>query len=170
MHIIKVKSAVFDEIKVIRFNRLLDDRGFFSEIYKKSDFQNNAKLSFLQQKELKQANISYSKANVIRGLHFQLKPQMDKLVRVMKGAMIDLFLDVRIGSPSFGKIGGYLISTTVKNKFNEWIFVPSGFAHGAIFLRPTIMEYFCTEEYCPDTEKTVSLVAKDIDWSSFDKN
>ncbi|MBI2641757.1 dTDP-4-dehydrorhamnose 3,5-epimerase family protein [Candidatus Roizmanbacteria bacterium] len=170
MQITEVGELIFPEIKIIQYNRFMDERGFFAEIYRRSDFQKNERLSFLSHKEFKQANISFSKAKVVRGLHFQFDPPMEKLVRPIQGAMIDLFIDIRIGSPFFGKIGGHAMSTTFTDHFNQWIYIPSGFAHGAIFLEPTMLEYFCTEEYNPDTERTISPLAKDIDWSLFEVN
>ena len=101
MKIIDVKSTTFKEVKVIRFQRFTDNRGYFTETYRKSDFQKNPMLKFLRNKYFVQTNASYSRNKVIRGLHFQFNPYMDKLVRTVRGRMVDLFLDIRIGSPTF---------------------------------------------------------------------
>ncbi len=170
MKIIEVKPLVFPEVRIIRYARFSDERGFFSEVYKRSDFQNSEQLKFFKNKELTQINISYSKKQVVRGLHFQCNPQMDKLVRTIQGSMIDLFMDIRRGSPNFGKIAAQEMSSHAGDTKNAWIWVPVGFAHGVVFLEDTFIEYFCTAEYNPRGEVTISPVAKDIDWSSCDKN
>ncbi len=170
MKVIEVKSVVFPEVRIIRFARFSDERGFFSEVYRKSDFQKNDELHFLRDTEIIQANISFSIKNVIRGLHFQWNPEMGKLVRTIQGRMIDLFLDIRIDSPTFGKIGAYELGSHVEELENQWIWIPSGFAHGVVFLEDTMLEYFCSAEYNAPGETTISLLAKDIDWSLCDKN
>lgn len=165
MQIVEVKSIFFPEIKIIRFARFSDRRGFFSEVFKKSDFQKKEELYFLKNIEILQANISFSKKNVVRGLHFQWNPAMGKLIRIIQGKIIDLFLDVRSTSPVFGKIGAYEMSSDLNQTENQWIWIPPGFAHGVVFLEETILEYFCSTEYNPRGEETISPMAKDIDWS-----
>lgn len=167
MKIIDIKSINFPEVKVIKFGRFPDDRGYFSELYKKSDFQ---KIDFLKDKPFFQINGSFSKTNVIRGLHSQWNPYMNKLVRTISGHMIDLFLDIRVGSPTFGKIGAYDMKIKPGNDFGEWIWIPIGFAHGSVFLEDTIIEYYCTAEYSPQSEVSISPFASDIDWSLVDSN
>lgn len=167
MKIIDIKSINFPEVKVIKFGRFPDDRGYFAELYKKSDFQ---KIDFLKDKPFFQTNGSFSKTNVIRGLHSQWNPYMNKLVRVINGHMIDLFLDIRVGSPTFGKIGAYNMKIDPSNDFGEWIWIPIGFAHGSMFLEDTFIEYYCTAEYSPQTEASISPLASDIDWSLVDPN
>jgi len=170
MEILEVASLIFPEVKTISYARFSDERGFFAEVYKRSDFQNNAKLHFLKNKELTQINISYSKKGVVRGLHFQLNPKMDKLVRIIQGRMIDVFMDIRIGSPNFGKIAAYEMSSHEEDRQNQWIWIPVGFAHGVVFLENTLIEYICTAEYNLQGEVTISPIAKDIDWSLCDEN
>ena len=89
MKILGIESTVFPEIKVIKFARFADERGYFTELYKKSDFE---KIDFLKGEIFVQNNESFSKKGVIRGLHFQWNPYQKKLVRVVQGKMIDLFL------------------------------------------------------------------------------
>ncbi len=165
MKILEIKTLVFPEIKVIKFARFLDNRGYFTELYKQSDFQ---KIDFLNGAVFKQNNGSYSKKGVIRGLHLQWDPYMNKLVRTITGHMVDLFLDVRVGSPTFGKIGVYNMKIALDNDFVEWIWVPVGFAHGSLFLEESVIEYYCTSEYSPQTEASISPFAPDIDWSFID--
>lgn len=162
MKILKIKSTVFPEVKVIKFAYFRDKRGFFTEIYRKNDFQ---KIDFLKDQEFVQCNASSSKKGVIRGLHFQWNPHVNKLIRVIKGNMIDLFLDIRLNSPTFGKIGAYELSGHEKADYNEWIWIPEGFAHGGFFKNASIIEYFCTAEYNPYAEASICPFASDIDWS-----
>lgn len=165
MKIIEVKTLSFPEIKVIRFARFRDQRGYFTEVYKKSDFDTNPDLAFVKNMTFVQTNVSCSKKKTIRGLHFQWDPYMSKLVRVVDGEMIDLILDIRKGSPTFGKMIGYDLSTNVDRDYNEWIWVPKGFAHGSLYLEDTIIEYFCDTEWSPKSEASISPLASDIDWS-----
>lgn len=165
MKILKIKSVVFPEIKVIKFARFMDERGFFTEIYRKSDFE---KIDFLKNREFVQCNVSSSEKGVVRGLHIQWNPYLSKLVRVVDGAMVDLFLDVRLGSPTFGKIGTYDLSDHKNKEYNEWIWIPKGFAHGSAFKEETIIEYFCTSEYSPQNEASIYPLASDINWSLVD--
>ncbi|MFX1259517.1 MAG: dTDP-4-dehydrorhamnose 3,5-epimerase family protein [Promethearchaeota archaeon] len=170
MKIISVKSLFIPDIKVIRFARFCDNRGYFTESFRKSDFINHAEINFLNNLEFVQSNESYSQANTIRGLHFQWNPYMGKLVRTLYGHMIDLFLDIRLNSPTFGKIYAYNMPSNQSNDFNEWIWVPPGFAHGNIFPENTLIEYFCTGEYSPGYEACISPLSLDIDWSSCKNN
>ncbi len=165
MQILDVTSLVFPEVKVIAYGRFHDERGFFTETYRKSDFQNEPRLDFLGGGEFVQTNVSFSKKGVIRGLHFQWDPHMGKLVRLQDGEMVDLFLDIRIGSPTFGKIAAYEMVTKDGDEFNEWIWIPVGFAHGGAFTKDSLIEYFCTAEYSPSTEAGISPLSDDIDWS-----
>lgn len=168
MKIMDIIPTVFDEVKAIRYGRFQDERGFFTETYKKSDFENNPKVSFLKGFNMVQTNVSFSKSGVVRGLHFQWSPYLGKLVRVQNGYMIDLFLDIRKGSPTFGKIGAFELITRETDEFNDWIWIPVGFAHGSVYIKPTLIEYFCTAEYNPATEAGISPLADDIDWSLCD--
>lgn len=167
MKIMDIKSAIFPEIKVIKFGRFPDERGYFTELYKKSDFE---KIDFLKNVTFKQNNGSFSKTGVVRGLHFQWVPYMNKLVRTIDGHMVDLFLDIRLNSPTFGKIGLYDMNAKPELDYSEWIWVPVGFAHGSVFLDDTIIEYYCTSEYSPKTEASILPMAPDIDWSLTDPN
>ena len=165
MKILGIESVVFPEIKVIKFARFADERGYFTELYKKSDFE---QIDFLKGETFVQNNESYSKKGVIRGLHFQWNPYQKKLIRTVNGSIIDLFLDIRIGSPTFGKIGSYKLENKPENNYSEWIWIPIGFAHGLFLLEDSTIEYYCTEEYSPLTEASISPMASDIDWSLVD--
>ena len=168
MKIIGAKQLEIPEIKVIRFARFRDQRGYFTEHFRNSDFQTNSLISFMKGVEFVQTNESFSRAGTIRGLHFQWNPYMGKLVRTLHGHMIDLILDIRRGSPTFGKAIAYDMPSSGGEDFNEWIWVPPGFAHGNVFLEDTSIEYFCSGEYSPGNEAGISPLAEDIDWSLCD--
>ena len=167
MKSLKLISLVFPEVKVVRFGRYRDQRGYFTETFRRSDFD---QAGFLKGINLLQSNESYSQANVVRGLHFQWNPYMGKLVRTIFGHMIDLILDIRLGSPNFGRIIAYDMPSKPENKEDQWIWVPPGFAHGNFFLAPTMLEYACSSEYSPNYEAGISPLAKDIDWSKCDQS
>lgn len=169
MKILEVKSLAFPEVKVIRFARFADHRGYFAEIFRRSDLNNHSKLSFFKKLSFLQCNESFSRKGTIRGLHFQWKPYMGKLVRTIHGHMVDLLLDIRKSSPTFGKISAYDMPSTLDKDYAEWIWVPVGFAHGNFYLEDTVIEYLCTGEYSPGTEVGISPLAGDIDWSFCDK-
>jgi dTDP-4-dehydrorhamnose 3,5-epimerase len=168
MKIIEVKSLAIPAIKVIRFGRFCDQRGYFTEPFRKSDFLNHPQMTFMKGVEFLQANESFSKPNVVRGLHFQWNPYMGKLVRPLNGRMVDLVLDIRQGSPTLGKIIAYEMPTQPQADYNEWIWVPPGFAHGNFFTEESAIEYFCSGEYSPGCEAGISPLAADLDWSLCD--
>ena len=117
-----------------------DERGFFMESFKKSDFSSNGiDCDFVQD------NHSLSKKNVIRGLHYQKNPRSQgKLVRVIKGAAWDVAVDIRKSSPAFLK--WYAVELSEEN--SKMLFIPPGFAHGFIALSDSVhLMYKCTNEY-----------------------
>ena len=165
MEIADVHSLPIPELKVVRFARFLDERGYFTEPFRRSDVERDPRTAFLSGLTFPQANESYSNAGVIRGLHFQWNPFMGKLVRTVSGRMIDLALDIRLGSPTFGRIVAYDMPTSRDAAWSEWIWVPPGFAHGNFFPEETVIEYLCTGEYSPGCEAAVSPLAPDLDWT-----
>jgi dTDP-4-dehydrorhamnose 3,5-epimerase len=168
MKILEVKDLKMMGIKVIRYGRYLDSRGFFAEYFRKSDFASHPQLGFMKGIEFFQCNESYSRPKTIRGLHFQWNPYMGKLVRTLNGRMTDMVLDIRKGSPTFGKIIAYDMPAAQDADFGEWIWVPPGFAHGNYFAAESQIEYFCSGEYSPGCEASISPLAIDIDWSLCD--
>ncbi len=130
--------------------RFTDARGYFMETFRLANFRNvtNTDVEFVQE------NQSLSlKANTIRGLHFQGPPHgQGKLVRCVKGSILDVAVDIRRGSPSYGK--SIVDILTAENDRQLWI--PSGFLHGFRTLEDdTIVSYQCTEIYAPDSEGAV---------------
>ena len=168
MKVIEVKTLQIEAIKVIRYACFCDHRGHFTEHYRKSDFDNHPEMGFMKGVEFVQCNESYSLKGTVRGLHFQWKPYMGKLVRTLSGRMVDMILDIRKGSQTFGKIICYDMPATLSADYSEWIWVPPGFAHGNFFMENTLIEYFCSGEYSPGCESGISPLAEDIDWSLCD--
>ena len=93
---------------------------------------------------------------------------MGKLVRTVAGHMVDLAMDIRQGSPWFGKIIAYDMPSSAEDDVSQWIWVPGGFAHGNFFPQPTTIEYLCTAEYSPGCEAGIAPLAADLDWSLCD--
>jgi dTDP-4-dehydrorhamnose 3,5-epimerase len=165
----KINSIIEPEIKgikLIQFERFLDKRGYFSETFRDTDFLNNQLGIFPN--GILQTNESYSSRNVLRGLHFQWNNPMGKLVRTISGHMIDLILDLRIGSPTQGKMMAFNMPIAVHETNSAWIWVPEGCAHGNFFLEDSLIEYYCSASYNGDCEAGVSPFAQDIDWSICD--
>jgi len=138
-----------------------DERGYFSEVYKKSALRN-----FGVDVEFVQDNFSVSlEKYVLRGLHFQIPPYaQDKLVRVSRGAVLDVAVDLRHGSPTYAKH----VSVVLNASEGHQLFIPKGFAHGFCTLEPnTEFCYKVSNEYAPDHDK--GLIWNDgacaIDWT-----
>ena len=165
MKILDVRSLAIPEIKVIRFARFRDARGYFTEAFRKGDFQTHPALEFLRGVEFVQLNESQSMADVVRGLHFQWSPPQGKLIRPVVGSMVDMALDIRQGSACHGKLVAYEIAGQPQSAEGEWIWVPPGFAHGFIALEPTVVEYFCTAPWSPGREAGIHPFDKRLDWS-----
>ena len=126
-----------------------DKRGYFTEIFKESEFEAfiGKSVNFCQENETK------SSYGVIRGLHYQLNPfAQAKLVRVTQGAVLDVVVDIRVGSKTFGK--HIAIELNAENK--KQIYVPPGFAHGFLVLSDYAeIIYQCTELYNPKNDKGI---------------
>jgi dTDP-4-dehydrorhamnose 3,5-epimerase len=129
---------------------------------------NHSDLSFLSNRNFTQINESYSKKSVFRGLHFQWNPFMDKLIRCITGKIIDFALDIRFDSPTFGKIITHTLTSDILNDTSEWLWVPSGFAHGFYANENSIVEYLCTGQWSPGNEYTINIQDNDIDWTLCD--
>ena len=133
----KIKDLYIIEPKVFG-----DNRGYFMESYNKNDFV-KAGLTM----EFVQDNESKSKKGVLRGMHFQTKHTQGKLVRVNEGAVYDVAVDLRKGSPTFGMWEGVLLTAENKKQF----YVPEGFAHGFLVVSDiATFNYKCTDFYAPE--------------------
>lgn len=168
MKILEVKSLAIPDIKVIKFSRVCDNRGYFSEPFRRSEVMQSPETSFLHKVDFVQTIESYSNKNAIRGLHFQWSPYMGKLIRTLRGRMVNLILDIRKGSPTLGKLIAYELPFEPQANYGEWIWIPSGFAHGNYSTSDSTIEHFCSGEYAPECEAAISPLSKDIDWSECD--
>ncbi|MFA5839891.1 MAG: dTDP-4-dehydrorhamnose 3,5-epimerase [Candidatus Margulisiibacteriota bacterium] len=132
-----------------------DERGFFMETYNKGDFEKN---NFFEQ--FVQDNLSLSQKGVVRGLHYQIPPNaMGKLVRCIKGQIFDVGVDIRQGSPTFGKWYGEVLS----GENFKMLYLPPGFAHGFMALEnDTYVSYKCTGIYSPKDERAIVWDDKEI--------
>ena len=141
-----------------------DERGFFFENYKESEMNRKGiKFKFVQD------NSSFSDANVLRGLHFQVPPyEQGKLVRVITGKILDVAVDIRVNSPTYGKYASEILSG--ENKKMLW--VPPGFAHGFYTYEPSFVHYKVTKEYNKDAESGIIWNDETIDikWESDNVN
>ncbi len=165
MKIVEVTRLAIPEVQVIRFARFRDHRGYFTEHYRESDFNGHEGLDGLRGIRFHQMNESFSRPGTIRGMHFQWNPYMGKLVRTLSGRMVDLVLDIRKGSPTFGRMIAYDMPARLDAEFADWIWVPPGFAHGNFFTEDSLIEYLCSGEYSQGCEAGISPLSPDIDWS-----
>lgn len=129
---------------IIEPSRFGDERGYFSPYFIAKEFE---ELGF---EKVVQANRSKSAKGVVRGLHFQEDPKCQaKIVEVIKGAAIDVVVDIRVDSPTYGK----WTAVRLDDENNRQLFVPRGFAHGFISLKDdTIFQYLIDNDYAPDKE------------------
>lgn len=135
-----------------------DHRGFFMESYSKRDFEEIGLFM-----EFVQDNHSKSKKGVFRGLHFQTQMNQGKLVRVVAGSVLDVAVDLRRDSDTFGK--WYIVELSAENK--KMFYVPEGFAHGFITLEDeTEFQYKCTNYYAPEYDSGIiwNDETLNIDW------
>ena len=151
----KINGLVIIEPKVFT-----DERGFFLESYNQKEFaQNGIDVSFVQD------NHSKSTRGILRGLHFQKEPYaQDKLVRVVVGEVLDVAVDLRPDSPTFGQYESVLLSAENKKLF----FIPKGFAHGFIVLSDIAeFQYKCSNFYSKESEGGLIWNDPDvkIDWT-----
>ena len=147
----KLKGCVVIEPRVFG-----DERGFFLETFQTVRYQQEAgiDLAFVQD------NHSRSARGVLRGLHFQKTKPQGKLVRVVRGEVYDVAVDIRNGSPTFGEWEGIILSED--NKRQLW--VPPGFAHGFVVLSDSAdFEYKCTDYYDPSDEGSILWNDPDLD-------
>ena len=136
-----------------------DDRGYFFESFSQREFEEKVcKTTFVQDNESK------SSYGVLRGLHFQKPPfAQSKLVRVIKGAVLDVAVDIRKGSPTFGQY----VSVELTGENHRQFFIPRGFAHGfSVLSEEVIFQYKCDNFYSPQSEGAIAWNDPDlnIDW------
>ena len=156
MNVIKTD---IDGVVIIEPRIFNDDRGYFFESFSERDFFANVReIHFVQDNESK------SSYGVLRGLHFQKPPfAQSKLVRVIKGAVLDVAVDIRVGSPTFGKYVAVELSADNHRQF----FIPRGFAHGfSVLSDEVIFQYKCDNFYAPQYEGAIAWndPSLNIDW------
>ena len=153
------KRLSIPDVILVQPKSFSDDRGFFLESFKESDFVlNGINIKFVQD------NISHSVLGVIRGLHFQKNPMAQaKLVTAIKGEIFDVVVDIRKDSPTYGK----WISEILSDKDHKLLYVPEGFAHGfCVLSKEAYVCYKVSNEYSPEHERGIiwNDPKLNIDW------
>jgi dTDP-4-dehydrorhamnose 3,5-epimerase len=153
---ILIESTTIPDVKIVTPRKFGDHRGFFSEIYKRNAFaEAGLELDFVQDNHSLSAE-----AGTLRGLHFQSAPfAQDKLVRVLRGRILDIAVDIRQGSPTFGQHVAVELSSA------NWrqLLVPIGFAHGFVTLEPDVeVMYKVTNYYSPANDLGLAFDDPDL--------
>ena len=153
-----IKTAI-EGVVIIEPRLFRDNRGYFFESFNQKEFEQKVRpVRFVQDNE------SYSSYGVLRGLHFQKLPfAQSKLVRVVQGTVLDVAVDIRRGSPTFGRH----VAVELSGDNHRQFFIPRGFAHGFCVLSQTaLFQYKCDNFYAPQSEGAVAWndPALDIDW------
>ena len=156
---IEVVPTAIPDVVVIRPRVFGDERGYFLESWSQADFDRDVRpVRFVQDNESK------SRYGVLRGLHFQKPPYaQSKLVRVIQGEVLDVAVDIRKGSPTYGRY----VAVELTGDNHLQLFIPKGFAHGFIVLSETaVFQYKCDEFYHPESEGAIMWNDPDIgiDW------
>lgn len=155
----KVIKTAIEDVVIIEPDVFGDARGYFFESYSQKKFNEQVReVKFVQDNESK------SKYGVLRGLHFQKgKDAQSKLVRVVKGRVLDVAVDIRKGSPTFGKY----VAVELTEDNHRQLFVPRGFAHGfSVLSEEAIFQYKCDNLYAPQAEGAIAWNDPEIgiDW------
>jgi len=152
------KRLEIQEVLLIEPKVFKDERGYFMETYKFSEFEKFGIGNFVQE------NQSFSVRGVLRGLHYQKNPYAQgKLVRAIKGEIFDVAVDIRRRSPTYGKY----ISEILSEENKKMLYIPEGFAHGFCTLSDeAIVNYLTTAEYAPQADRGIVQNDEDIaiDW------
>lgn len=153
----QVSKTPIDGLLTIEPKIFADPRGMFYEVYSENRYEEHGIPCFVQD------NHSVSKKGVVRGLHYQVNPGQGKLVRVTRGEVFDVAVDIRKQSPTYGKWWGLSLSET--NNFQ--LYIPIGFAHGFCVLSESAeVLYKCSDYYSPENERGILWNDPDlaIDW------
>lgn len=150
----KIKETSLPGVFLIETDVYKDSRGFFMETWNEKRYKElGLDVNFIQD------NLSYSSRGVLRGLHYQHPNPQGKLVYVVQGEIFDVAVDIRVGSPNFGKWVGIILSSENKKQ----LYIPEGFAHGFCVLSETaLFAYKCTDFYNPQTEGGIIWNDSDI--------
>ena len=158
-----IEEQILEKVLLFKPDMHKDERGYFFESFKESIFEENGyNIRFVQDNE------AFSKySGTLRGLHYQLRKPQAKLLHVVSGAIKDVVVDIRKGSPDFGKS----IMINLNSASHNMIYIPEGFAHGYLALEDnTIIQYKCTNYYDSSSEYGVKWDDEDIniDWDISD--
>ena len=152
-------DTAIPEVKIIEPRLFRDARGYFCETYNRKSF-----LELGIDTEFVQDNESFSQHGVVRGLHYQKGEHAQaKLVRVLQGEVLDIAVDIRVGSPTFGKH----VAVRLSGENHLQFFIPKGFAHGfAVLSEKALFAYKCDALYAPKAEGSINAndAEVDIDW------
>ena len=159
LEVMEIINTAIEDVVVLKPRVFEDQRGFFFESYSKREFDKLVKeIVFVQDNESK------SSYGVVRGLHFQKWPfSQSKLVKVIKGKVLDVAVDIRKGSPTYGKS----VSVELSGENKLMLFIPRGFAHGfAVLSDEAVFQYKCDDFYHPESEGGIAWDDPDlnIDW------
>lgn len=155
----KVVKTAIEDVVIIEPDVFGDARGYFFESYSQKRFDEQVRpVKFVQDNESK------SRYGVLRGLHFQKgKDAQSKLVRVVKGRVLDVAVDIRRGSPTFGKY----VAVELTEENHRQLFIPRGFAHGfSVWSEEAVFQYKCDNLYAPQSEGAIAWNDPEIgiDW------
>ncbi|MTI87918.1 MAG: dTDP-4-dehydrorhamnose 3,5-epimerase [Balneolaceae bacterium] len=143
----EIKETRIPAVKLLEPKVFEDERGYFYEAYQKSVLQEAG-----IEDEFVQDNVSKSCKNTIRGLHYQIQRPQTKLIRCLKGEVLDIAVDLRRSSPSFGNYVAFKLSEENKHS----LYVPVGFAHGfSVLSEEAIISYKCSDYYNPKGERGI---------------
>jgi dTDP-4-dehydrorhamnose 3,5-epimerase len=156
-----ITVTALPDVLVITPRRFSDARGWFTETWNAASWR----AAGLDWPDFVQDNHSYSAPrHTLRGLHYQRPPRaQDKLVRCSRGAVLDVAVDVRAGSPTYGRH----VAVELSAESGAQLFVPKGFLHGFLTLTPDCeVQYKCTDVYAPDCDGAVLWDSLGIDWGT----
>ncbi|MGH9381047.1 MAG: dTDP-4-dehydrorhamnose 3,5-epimerase [Thermoanaerobaculia bacterium] len=158
----KVLDTPLPEVKLVEPDTFGDDRGFFQETWNQARYTDlGIAASF------RQSNLSVSRRGVLRGLHFQQPRPQGKLVYVLSGVVFDVAVDIRVGSPRFGRWWG----TELSGDNHRQLWVPEGFAHGfCVLSERAVFAYLCTTEYDRQADRALRFDDAEIgvEWPARD--
>ena len=150
---LKKIPTFIDDLFIIEHSVFNDNRGWFTEIYNKKDFEEiNINVDFVQD------NLSLSNKNVLRGIHFQTVHSQAKLIKILQGKVLDIAVDLRKESKTFGKY----VSIELNSNENKMLFIPKNFGHGFLALEDnTILFYKCDDYYFKEHDG--GIIYNDVD-------
>ncbi len=151
----EIKSTSIDDVLLIKPDVFGDDRGYFMETFREQWFRERGiDVRFVQD------NLSYSHRGTLRGLHYQIEQPQAKLVRVPEGKVLDVAVDLRKESDTFGQTTAHILGGENKTQ----MYIPVGFAHGfAVLSEHAYVQYKCSDYYYPEGERGVYWADSELD-------